>query len=153
MRSRLIALAAVVPIGVVLIGGSALAQASSKESKLPDLPGMGVAGRATRGEVARFETSDKTSGKSSTDSTSTTSSNSGGFGGFTGSSAVKADEPLDTSSISDLPGTSAVPLIGQVAAAFRRGIEPIPAGLAAFAALGTILSVGSFLALRRRLAP
>lgn len=150
MKSRHVALPAVVLIGAMLIGGAALAQSASETSELPDLPGMGVAGRATRGEVARFEGSAKSSDGESTDSSSTTTSS---FGGFTGSSAVKADEPVDDSSIRDLPGTDSLPLIGQAKAAFRRAVEPMPAGLAAYAALGTMLSVGSFLVLRRRLSP
>lgn len=149
MRSRLIALSAAVLLGVVFVGGPALAR-DEKDSKFPDLPGMRLADRASRGEVAEFSpgSSEPTAG------TASTSSSSGNGGTSRTSKATTAAEP-DASPILELPGTSGLPLIGEVRVgltAVRRGIDSMPRGLAAVAALGTILSVGGFLLLRERLA-
>ena len=150
MRSRLIALSAVVVLGVLLVGGPVVAQ-EDEESQFPDLPGMGLADRASKGEVAEFSpgSSEPTAG------TASTSSSSPGSGGTSRTSKVtRADEP-DASPILELPATSGLPLIGEVKVgltAFRRGIDTMPRGLAALAAFGTLLSVGGFLLLRDRLA-
>lgn len=150
MRSRLIALSAAVVLGVVLVGGTALAERSDESSKFPDLPGMRLADRASKGEVAEFSpgSSEPTAG------TASTSSSSSGRGGTSRTSkATTAGEP-DASPILELPGTSGLPLIGEAKmglTAVRRGIDSMPRGLGALAALGTILSVGGFLLLRERL--
>lgn len=152
MRSRLIALSAAVVLGIVLVGGSALAQQEDEGSKFPDLPGMRLADRASKGQVAEFSpgSSEPTAGTAST-----SSSPSGSGGTSRTSKATRADEP-DASPILELPATSGLPLIGEVKVgltAFRRGIDTMPRGLAALAAFGTLLSVGGFLALRHVLVP
>ncbi len=154
MRTRLVALSAVVCFGVLLVAGPALARSSDADrSEFPDLPGMGVADRASRGEVADFRP--KGSDESTSGTTTTSSSSSGGVSGSTASNVTKADG-VDPSPILELPGTSSLPLISEVRvglASVKRGIESMPRGLAALAALGTLLSVGGFLALRRALVP
>jgi hypothetical protein len=151
MRSRLIALSVVVLFGA-LVGGPALAQ-SDEGSTFPDLPGMRLADRASKGQVAEFSPGDS----EPTAGTASTSSSSPGSGGTSRTSeatrANGADEP-DASPILELPATSGLPLIGEVKvglAAVRRGVDSMPRGLAALAAFGTLLSVGGFLLLRDRL--
>lgn len=150
MRSRLIALSAAVLLGVVLVGGPAMAQDDAEGSQFPDLPGMRLADRASKGQVAEFSPggSEPTAGTASTSSRS-----SGSEDASPTSKAAKAHEP-DASPILELPATSGLPLIGDVKVgltAVRRGVDAMPRGLAALAALGTILSVGGFLVLRDRL--
>lgn len=105
---------------------------------------MGLAERATRGEVAPSQASKHGD------------TGAGAEERRTSSNAQKASAP-DTSVIAELPGTSGIPVIsdmeGDLASfAKRPQKDTMPRGLAALAALGTILSVGGFLVFRDRVA-
>ncbi len=138
MRLRVLLAAVFVALGFAT---PALAQSADWNSGLPDLPGMGVADRATRGEVAPSQAS-KHGDTGGTEEGSTGSSDS-----------AKKAEPPDTSTIQELPGTGGIPIISEqrVGLASTRGeADTMPRGLFAAAALGTILSVGAFLIVRSR---
>lgn len=133
MRTR-VALAAATLLGTLFVGAPALAD---EGPAFPDLPGMKLAEDATHGEVAPGAAGGQ---KSTTSSTSDTSA------------SKKASAP-DTSSITELPGTDMIPIIGGAKiglSSSRQRTDTMPRGLAALAALGTIVSVGSFLVFRNR---
>lgn len=134
MKTR-VALVAATFLGLLLIGGLALADGGPS---FPDLPGMKLADEATRGEVAPSAVGGQKSVKSSTSDTS----------------ASKKTSARDTSAITELPGTRMIPVIGDSKIGLtssRRQADAMPRGLAALAAVGTIVSVGSFLAFRDRI--
>lgn len=142
MRLRVLLAVTFVAFGV---GAPAFAQSADRESGLPDLPGMRVADRATRGEVAPSQSSKH-------GDTGTTDSKDEGTKTSEDGKQQKA-EPPDPSSIQELPGTGGLPTIGEqrVGLAVNRGkADTMPRGLLAAAAVGTLVSVGSFLIVRRR---
>ncbi|HYZ91150.1 MAG TPA: hypothetical protein VFA34_02010 [Actinomycetota bacterium] len=124
----------------VLIGAlAAMSPVSADDGPaFPDLPGMKLADEATRGEVApaagntqSFNTPDAAPASTSKSAASTP----------------------DVASIHELPGMGQLPVIGDMKAAptsSRRNSDAMPRGLAALAALGTIVSVGAFLVFRDR---
>ena len=132
MKTR-VALLAATFLGTLFVGAPALAD---KGPSFPDLPGMKLAEDATQGKVAPGATGGQ---KSETPSTSSTS-------------ASKQGSAPDLSSLATLPGTGMIPVIGAKLepTSSRRDLDTMPHGLAALAALGTIVSVGSFLVFRNR---
>lgn len=138
MRLRVLLATTFVVLGVA---APAFAQSADWESGLPDLPGMGVADRATRGEVAPSQASRHGDTDAQDDGTTGSTDES------------KNAEPPDASSIRKLPGTGGIPMIGEQRvglASIRREADTVPRGLLAAAAIGTILSVGAFLFVRSR---
>ena len=138
MRLRVLLAATFVALG---FAAPAFAQSSDWETGLPDLPGMGVADRATRGEVAPSQGSKH----------GDTGAQDDGDDGSSGQ-AKKSAAP-DPSSITELPGTGGIPIIGEqrVGLASTRGeADTMPRGLLAAAAIGTIFSIGAFLVVRSR---
>jgi hypothetical protein len=104
----------------------------------PDLPGMKLADEATRGEVAPSAGGQRTFNAPEEASAAADKSST---------------EKPDVSSIQELPGTAQIPVIGQMKAdltSSRRETDTMPRGLAALAAIGTIVSVGAFLLFRDR---
>lgn len=139
MRLRVLLAATFVALG---IAAPAFAQSADWESGLPDLPGMGVADRATRGEVAPSQSSRHGDAGAHDEGTKTSEDGS-----------QQQSEPPDPSSIQELPGTGGIPTIGEQRvglAATRREADTMPRGLFAAAAIGTIVSVGAFLFVRSR---
>jgi hypothetical protein len=141
MRLRVLLAVTFVALG---FAAPALAQneESGTKSGLMDLPGMGVADRATRGEVAPSRAS-KHGDTSAADEPEPSSSPD---------STTKA-EPPDTSTIQELPGTGGIPIISEQRvglASTRSEADTMPRGLFAAAAIGTILSIGAFLVARSR---
>jgi hypothetical protein len=125
-------------IAVLGTAAPALAKGTAKAG-FPDLPGMKLADEATRGEVAPTQASFHRDDGSGTGSQEP---------------APRAEKPSkpDASSISKLPGTGMIPAIGRLASFTKRaGEDKMPRGLAALAALGTLVSVGGFLVFRDRL--
>lgn len=154
----LIAAAACVALGTAVpasaqSGSSSESAESSGDSQFPDLPGMGVAGRASRGEVADYDPGDGSTGGGG--SGSTTAGSGGSDGGTTDGDEETGDTaPPSAESIQQLPGTDQIPLIGELTSSTRapRSTDAgMPRGLTALAALGTLLSVGAFLLARERL--
>ncbi len=138
MRARFVAFVAF----AFLIGAPAAMAADEPAASLPDLPGMRVAEDATRGQVA----------PSSASSQSDTGVASAGNAPASDSSKAASTGPPDAGPIENLPGSGVLPGIGKQ----RVGLASVTTavvhdGLAALAALGTILSVGGFLLLRNRL--
>lgn len=136
----------VLAVAFVALGFAAPALAQSEEpqtqSGLLDLPGMGVADRATRGEVAPSQSSKH--GDTGTAEEPEPSSSP--------DPATEAEAP-DTTTITELPGTGGIPTIRALRvglASTRSEADTMPRGLFAAAALGTILSVGAFLVARSR---
>jgi hypothetical protein len=130
-----VALVAATLLGTLFVGAPALAD---EGPAFPDLPGMKLAEDATRGEVAPSAAGGQKSVASSTSHTSTT----------------KKSSAPDLNSIRELPGTDMIPVIGDAKIGLtssRRQAPTMPRGLAALAALGTIVSVGSFLVFRDRI--
>jgi len=139
---RLRVLFALTVVGLCM-AAPALAQ-SPEDPAFPDLPGMGVAGRAAKGDVApsqstkHGDTPDATSDEAPDEPTS---------------DKTEAAEAPETGVISALPGTGGIPVISEerVGLAVNRGeADTMPRGLAALAAIGTIVSVGAFLLFRDR---
>jgi hypothetical protein len=133
-------------IGAVIV--VAMSIASPVLAVFPDLPGMGAAEDATKGELGRVEVEDEP----------TTSSGAGGMtssGGVT--PAVRSTvKPEQAETIRSLPGGDSVPMFGDagLASTTRSGLgdtDGMPRGLTALAALGTLVSVGAFLFFRNRL--
>jgi hypothetical protein len=129
----------------VALGFAAPALAQSEEpqtqSGLLDLPGMGIADRATRGEVAPSQAS-KHGDTDAADEPEPSASPD---------PATEAEAP-DTGTITELPGTGGIPTISEQRvglASTRSEADTMPRGLFAAAALGTILSVGAFFLVAR----
>jgi hypothetical protein len=139
---RLRVLFALTVVGLCM-AAPALAQ-SPEDPAFPDLPGMGVAGRAAKGDVAPSQST-----KHGDTDTGTTD---GGSDEPTSDETEAAEAP-DTGVITALPGTGGIPIITEerVGLAVNRDkADTMPRGLAALAAIGTIVSVGAFLVFRDR---
>jgi hypothetical protein len=138
MRAR-IAFVAGALLAVLFTGAPALAEEAPEQNTFPDLPGMKLADEATRGEVAPSRASFHRSDPAPESEQA---------------NAQMSGSTPDVSSIAELPGTEQIPVISELRAGLssaRAKTDTMPRGLAALAALGTIVSVGSFLLFRNRL--
>lgn len=130
--------------GVVFATPAAIAQ--EKDPAFPDLPGMGLAEDATRGRVAPSQsTRHEDPGVKGTESRPK-------------DDKTTAEKAPDTSSVAALPGAGAISVIPEEAVGDDTDLTSsgtktprAPLGLATFAALGTIVSLGSLWLLRDRL--
>jgi hypothetical protein len=108
----------------------------------PDLPGMRAVEKTTSGRAAQMHGAEATEPKAD-ESTPTTQS-----------VINKAVTTSEVKTIRELPGGGSLPIINQVGLTSKRAeSNPMPRGLTALAAIGTLLSIGGFVVFRRMLAP